>query len=111
MNILSYVRDWLRVGDTQTPAGRALLIEQYRILTSQIPVLHCLLIVDSVSIPMVLPDSLPWWFRFGVPGVLLTVSAIRLAFWIRLGQIVATAEQALRQLTRCLLYTSDAADE
>jgi diguanylate cyclase (GGDEF)-like protein len=106
MKVLSYVRNWLRIGDTQTPAGRALLIEQYRILTSQVPVLHCLLIVDSISIPYVLPETLPWWFRFGVPGVLLTVSVIRLAFWVRLGQIVATAEQALRQLARARILAS-----
>jgi diguanylate cyclase (GGDEF)-like protein len=106
MTILSYVRNWLRVGETGTPAGRALLIEQYRILTSQIPVLYSVLIVDSISIAYVLPETLSWWFRFGVPGVLIAISAGRLAFWVKLGRITATAEQALRQLSRARVLAS-----
>ena len=106
MTILSYVRNWLRVGEIGTPAGRALLIEQLRILTSQIPVLHSVLIIDSISIAYVLPETLSWWFRFGVPGVLMTISASRLAFWVKLGRVTATAEQALRQLSRARVLAS-----
>ena len=51
-----------RLAVPKTPAGRALLIEQFRILTSQIPVLYGVLIVESVSISYVLPASLPAWF-------------------------------------------------
>src|SRR5687768_18585181 len=87
LRVLSYVRRWLYLGNTETPAGRALLIEQFRILTSQIPVLYGVLIVDSVSIAYVLPPTLPVWFRFGVPGALILISAIRMIYWIKLRKI------------------------
>ena len=51
------------VGETRTPAGRSLLIEQFRILTSQVPVLYGVLVIDSTSIACVLPPSLSWSLR------------------------------------------------
>jgi predicted signal transduction protein with EAL and GGDEF domain len=51
-------------------AGRALLVEQFRILTGQIPILYGVLIINGASIACVLPASVPFWLRFGVPGVL-----------------------------------------
>ena len=56
---------WLHLGlgNAGTPAGRALLVEQFRILTSQVPVLYGVLIVESLSVSYVLPSSLPFWFR------------------------------------------------
>ena len=69
MTVLNRLRRWLYLGNAGTPEGRALLVEQFRILKSQIPVLYGVLIVDSFSIAYVLPPSLPWWIRFGVPGM------------------------------------------
>jgi diguanylate cyclase (GGDEF)-like protein len=106
MNLSRYVRDWLHVGNTRTPAGRALLIEQFRILTSQIPVLYGVLLVDSVSIAYVLPSTLPWWFRFGVPGALMVISVIRMIYWIRMRSTAPTAEQAYRHLFKTRILAS-----
>jgi diguanylate cyclase (GGDEF)-like protein len=106
LRVLSYVRRWLYLGNTETPAGRALLIEQFRILTSQIPVLYGVLIVDSVSIAYVLPPTLPVWFRFGVPGALILISAIRMIYWIKLRSVVPTAEAALRHLAKTRILAS-----
>jgi hypothetical protein len=52
---------WLHLGlgNAGTPASRALLVEQFRILTSQVPVLYGVLIVESLSDSYVLPSSLP----------------------------------------------------
>jgi diguanylate cyclase (GGDEF)-like protein/PAS domain S-box-containing protein len=106
MRVLSYVRRWLYLGNTETPAARALLIEQFRILTSQIPVLYGVLIVDSISIAYVLPSHLPWWFRFGVPGALLVISVIRMIYWIKLRHVVPSAEQALKHLAKTRILAS-----
>src|SRR5688500_14192964 len=106
LRVLSYVRSWLYLGNTETPAGRALLIEQFRILTSQIPVLYGVLIGDSVSIAYVLPPTLPVWFRFGVPGALILISAIRMIYWIKLRSVVPTAEAALRHLAKTRILAS-----
>ena len=40
MKALKAVRRWFYLGDANTPAGSALLIEQFRILTTQIPILY-----------------------------------------------------------------------
>jgi diguanylate cyclase (GGDEF)-like protein/PAS domain S-box-containing protein len=98
MSLVKEFRRWFYLGTARTPASRALLIEQFRILTSQIPVLYGVLIVESISIAYVLPGSLAPWFRFGVPGALLLISAIRMVYWVRLRNIVPTPEQALTRL-------------
>ena len=105
MKVLNYVRHWLYLGSTETPAARALLIEQFRILTSQIPVLYAVLIVDSTSIAYVLPPTVPGWLRFGVPGVLVLVSAIRMIYWIKLRHVVPTADAALQHLRKTRILT------
>jgi diguanylate cyclase (GGDEF)-like protein/PAS domain S-box-containing protein len=106
MNIRRHFRRWFYIGSAQTPAGGALLIEQFRILTSQIPVLYGVLIVESVSVSYVLPPSLPPWFRFGVPGALLLISVIRMIYWVKLRRVVPSAEQALRHLFKTRILAS-----
>ena len=108
MNVRRYLRRWFYIGSAATPAGGALLIEQFRILTSQIPVLYGVLIVESVSVAYVLPASLPLWFRFGVPGALLLISVIRMIYWIKLRNVVPTAEQALKHLFKTRILASRA---
>src|SRR5260221_14573122 len=78
------VRRWFYLGNAKTPAGSALLIEQFRILTTQVPVLYGVLIINSMTISYVLPPSLPFWFRFGVTGLLLVSSASRIVYWVKL---------------------------
>lgn len=106
MNIRRHIRRWFYIGSAQTPAGGALLIEQFRILTSQIPVLYGVLIVESVSVSYVLPPSLPAWFRFGVTGALLLISVIRMIYWVKLRRVVPSAEQALRHLFKTRILAS-----
>jgi diguanylate cyclase (GGDEF)-like protein/PAS domain S-box-containing protein len=104
--LLRTVRGAFKLGNAETPAGRALLLEQFRILTSQIPILYGVTIVNSVSIASILPPSLPWWLRFGLPGVLLAVSAVRLIHWLRLRTFVPTPEQALKFLAKTALVAA-----
>jgi diguanylate cyclase (GGDEF)-like protein/PAS domain S-box-containing protein len=104
--LLTSVRRWLHVGSAKTPVGRALLIEQFRILTAQIPVLHGILIINSLTICYVLPPSIPWWIRFGVIGVLLLAIASRMLYWVKLRAVVPTAEQALNHLTKTRILAS-----
>ena len=99
---------WLHLGlgNAGTPASRALLVEQFRILTSQVPVLYGVLIVESLSVSYVLPSSLPPWFRLGVPSALVLVSAIRMLYWVRLRGFVPTPEQALQYLFKTRILSS-----
>jgi diguanylate cyclase (GGDEF)-like protein/PAS domain S-box-containing protein len=106
MKLAHRVRRWFYLGSAKTPAGRALLVEQFRILTSQIPVLYGVLIVDGLSIAYVLPPSLPFWLRFIAPGALLLGSAARLTYWVKLRSAIPTAEQALGHLFRIRILCS-----
>src|SRR5580693_8031813 len=106
MKLAHRVRRWFYLGSAKTPAGRALLVEQFRILTGQIPVLYGVLIVDGLSIAYVLPPSLPFWLRFIAPGALLLGSAARLTYWVKLRSAIPTAEQALGHLFRIRILCS-----
>src|SRR5260221_12765335 len=94
------VRRWFYLGNAKTPAGSALLIEQFRILTTQVPVLYGVLIINSMTISYVLPPSLPFWFRFCVTGLLLVSSALRLVYWGRLRGVTPTTAPALWHVLR-----------
>jgi diguanylate cyclase (GGDEF)-like protein/PAS domain S-box-containing protein len=98
--MLGIVRRWLSIGETETPLGRMLLLEQFRILTGQVPVLYGVLLVDGASVGFVLPPSLPFWLRFGLPGALFVVSVVRMLQWVKKRGHRPTPEQALRLLTR-----------
>jgi PAS domain S-box-containing protein len=99
---------WLHLGlgNAETPASRALLVEQFRILTSQVPVLYGVLIVESLSVSYVLPSSLPLWFRLGVPSALVIVSAVRMLYWAGLRGFVPPPEQALQYLFKTRILSS-----
>jgi diguanylate cyclase (GGDEF)-like protein/PAS domain S-box-containing protein len=104
MKSLSSVRRWFKLGNAETPVGRALLVEQFRILTSQVPVLYGVLIVNSISIAFALPPSLPGWLRFGVPGALLVISVVRMGYWTKLRGSEPSPEAALKLLRKtCIL--------
>lgn len=106
MKSLSTVRRWFKLGNAGTPVGRALLVEQFRILTSQIPILYGVLIVNSISIAYALPASLPAWLRFGVPGALLVISVVRMVYWMKLRGTEPTPEGALRHLQKTRIFAA-----
>lgn len=106
MRVLKKFRRLFYFGSTRTAASRALLIEQFRILTSQIPVLYGMLIVESVSIAYVLPASHALWIRYGVPAALILISAVRMVYWLRLRKVTSSPEQALRHLVKTLILAS-----
>ncbi len=58
--MLRTIVDWFAVGDAATSLDRALLREQFRVLTAQIPLLYAVLVLDSVSVAVVLPSSFAW---------------------------------------------------
>ncbi len=104
--VLKLVRRWLYLGNAKTPAGRALLLEQFRILAAQVPILYGVLIINSLTIAAVLPPSFPWWFRFGVTAALLLASAFRMLYWMKLRRVEPTAEQVLHHLSKTRILSS-----
>ncbi|PDT85737.1 bifunctional diguanylate cyclase/phosphodiesterase [Bradyrhizobium sp. Y36] len=105
MGFFARVRDAFVVGDTTDPLGRSLLVEQFRVLREQVPVLYAVLLVDSISVGLVLPDTVSPWLRFALPATLLAICMFRLAQWLRLKKADFTAEEAYRALAGARLAT------
>ncbi|WP_128923862.1 EAL domain-containing protein [Bradyrhizobium guangxiense] len=105
MGFFARVRDAFAIGDTTDPIGRSLLVEQFRVLREQVPVLYAVLLVDSISVGLVLPDTVSGWLRFALPAALLAICLFRLAQWLRLKKVEFTAEEAHRELARARLAT------
>ncbi|WP_325019229.1 EAL domain-containing protein [Bradyrhizobium sp.] len=98
--MLRTIGGWFSVGDADTPLDRALLREQFRALTAQVPLLYAILVLDSISVAVVLPSDFSWWLRFAFPGVLIAASIYRMACWLRLKDHVPTPEEARAHLLR-----------
>ncbi|MBH5369094.1 EAL domain-containing protein [Bradyrhizobium glycinis] len=105
MGFFARLRDSFSVGDTSDPLGRSLLVEQFRVLRKQVPVLYAMLLVNSVSIGLVLPDTVSTWLRFALPAALMAACLLRLAQWFRLKKADFTADEAYRELARVRLAT------
>jgi diguanylate cyclase (GGDEF)-like protein len=106
MDLITRTRNLFAVGECTTPQGRALVREQFRILTNQVPVLYAVLLLDSISVGFVLPSSVNGWLRFALPGALLAVSVIRMIQWIRMRGIELTPEDAYRFLARMRILSA-----
>ncbi|MDA9406285.1 hypothetical protein XH80_05860 [Bradyrhizobium sp. CCBAU 45384] len=94
MNLLLRLRAAFSVGSMTDPLGRSLLVEQFRVLRKQVPVLYAVLLIDSISVGLVLPSSVSPWLRFAVPAALLAICMVRLVRWVRLDRAEFTPEQA-----------------
>lgn len=106
MGLLSRTRDAFSIGSTTDPLGRTLLVEQFRVLRKQIPVLYAVLLVDSISVGLVLPPTISPWLRFGLPATLLAICLIRLIQWLGLNGTEFTPEEAFRRLARVRLVAA-----
>ncbi|WP_375305517.1 EAL domain-containing protein [Bradyrhizobium sp. A11] len=105
MSFFARLRDAFAIGDTTDPLGRSLLVEQFRVLRRQVPVLYAALLVNSISVGLLLPNTVSAWLRFALPAALLVACLFRLVQWLRLKKEDFTAEEAYRELVRVRLAT------
>jgi diguanylate cyclase (GGDEF)-like protein/PAS domain S-box-containing protein len=98
--MLSTIGEWFAVGGADTPLERALLREQFRALTAQVPLLYAVLVLDSVSVAVLLPSSFGWWLRLAFPGVLIAASVYRMVCWLKLKGHVPTPDEARAHLLK-----------
>ncbi|MBV8701665.1 MAG: PAS-domain containing protein, partial [Bradyrhizobium sp.] len=104
--LANMIRAWFAIGGAHTPLARALLCEQFRRLTTQAPILYGVLVLDSISVAIVTPATLPWWLRLVFPVLLLAACIYRMTHWVRLRGHVPTAEQARAQLVNARALTA-----
>jgi len=105
MSIFARLRASFAIGDTTNPLGGSVLVEQFRVLREQVPVLYAVLLVNSISVGLVLPNAVSTWLRFALPAVLLVACLFRLAQWVRLKKADFDAAESYRELARVRLAT------
>ncbi|WLB24230.1 EAL domain-containing protein [Bradyrhizobium japonicum] len=105
MVILARFGGLFAVGDQTDPLGGSVLVEQFRVLREQVPVLYSVLLANSISVGLVLPNTVSSWLRFALPTALLMVCLFRLAQWLRLKKADLTAAEAYQELARVRLAT------
>lgn len=86
------------------PAGDAdLLKAQFRVLSSQIPLIYAILLINTWAIAFTFMAVAPVWLTTWVPAGLTALCGIRLAGWLRSRRRISSAEAAHKALTRANL--------
>jgi diguanylate cyclase (GGDEF)-like protein len=93
------ILSWLMSGDARASISRAMLIEQLRILSRQVPICYLVLIVNNLTIACALPVAVPWVLRVAAPGCLIAAAFAGLFHWA-LRRKPAITEDALKYLSR-----------
>jgi PAS domain S-box-containing protein len=106
IRVLKTIRDWFAIAEAAAPLDRALLREQFRVLTNQVPILYGILVLDSISVAVLLPSNSDWRLRFAFPCALTIASVYRMLHWLTLRRRIPTAEQARVQLSRSRILTT-----
>ncbi|MGO7376186.1 putative bifunctional diguanylate cyclase/phosphodiesterase [Rhizobium ruizarguesonis] len=73
-----------------------LLLAQFRALSSQIPILYVLLIINALAVAITHLKSAPLWLSLYIPVTLSVVCVFRLCWWEIRGKEDVTAERAYR---------------
>lgn len=87
---------WLRIDRTRPELMRA----QYAALTTQVPLLYLILIINSALTASLFSSSAPVWMTVGVPAVAAAGLAWRGVMWLRWRNQVASIETIHGRLTR-----------
>src|SRR5436853_2264761 len=93
---------WFAIRKPRTAASRALLIAQCAVQRKQVPLIYTVVILECLSIVYVLPSDLAPVLRFGVAGLLIAISLLRVLQWRRVTEHV-DADTARRHLTKVRL--------
>ena len=73
-----------------------LLTAQFRALSSQIPILYVLLVINALAVAITHLESAPLWLSLYIPVALSIVCVFRLCWWEIRGKENVTAERAYR---------------
>ncbi|MBP2447504.1 putative bifunctional diguanylate cyclase/phosphodiesterase [Rhizobium leguminosarum] len=73
-----------------------LLMAQFRALSSQIPILYVLLVINSLAVAITHLKSAPLWLSLYIPVALSVLCVFRLCWWEIRGKVNVTAERAYR---------------
>jgi len=100
LSLRSFV-NWLLLRD----ASPQLLIAKYQELKRQIPLLYALLSLNALAVSFTHLEHAPHWMTIWIPGVLVSVSVVRMSSWLKRNGSI-DAPTALLQLRRTILLGS-----
>lgn len=80
------------------------ILAQYREVTRQVPWLYSLLIVNTAAIAFTHREVAPAWLTLAMPTGLCTISLLRIAKWLLIGQAPVAVDAARSQLKRSIAF-------
>lgn len=78
--------------------NRAILIEQFRALRQQVPLMYALMLVDAAFLAFAAHGTVSAWWSMGMPVVLALLGGLRAAFWLHRRRITPRPETIPRYL-------------
>ncbi|WP_342250058.1 putative bifunctional diguanylate cyclase/phosphodiesterase [Sphingomonas sp. OTU376] len=60
-----------------------ILVEQFRALRRQVPLMYLMMFADSAFLAFTAYDTVSPWWSLGMPALLAVLSAVRAAFWLK----------------------------
>ncbi len=97
---------WASLPDPQDTAGQAILQEQFRTLTKQIPVMYALLLMNSFFLCLVAYEFAPITYSVGMPAVLSVAVVARSVLWFLRRNRTPGPDQIRRHLRGTLIAGS-----
>jgi diguanylate cyclase (GGDEF)-like protein len=82
----------------ETEQSHAILVEQFRTLRQQVPLMYAMMFVDAAFLSFAAYGTVSPWWSLGMPAALALVSAIRAAFWLRRRSVAPEPEAIARYL-------------
>ncbi|MDE1990892.1 MAG: EAL domain-containing protein [Rhizobiaceae bacterium] len=82
------------------------LIAQYNALSSQIPILYILLVINALAVAITHIHTAPIWLALYIPVALSVVCVFRIAWWQIHGKEQVTAEYAYNVMRRTIVLAA-----
>jgi len=96
----------LPAGTLDSERNQAILVEQFRALRKQVPLMYAMMFVDSAFLAFAAHGTVSPWLDLGIPAALALLSALRAAFWLRRRSFLPRPEQIPRYLRGTMIISA-----
>ena len=83
---------------SSTEQNQAILVEQFRALRQQIPLMYALMCIDAAFLAFASHGTVSPWWSLGMPAVLALLGGIRATFWLRRRQLSPGPDEIARYI-------------
>jgi diguanylate cyclase (GGDEF)-like protein len=82
----------------RTEQNQAILVEQFRALRQQVPLMYALMLVDATFLSFASQGTVSAWWSLAMPVILAVLGGIRAAFWLHRRNVTPDPEMIPRYL-------------